>query len=212
MVFYFFLFDNFETLDLFGPVEIFGRIPDTKLHYVSLEGGMITNAQGVRIFTDQADVLPKGGILVIPGGKGTRILVKDERFLSRLSRIADSAEYVLTVCTGSALLAAAGILHGVRATSNKYAFDWVISTGSADWKRKARWVHDGKYYTASGVSAGIDMALGFMADHYGTEAARENAMRAEYLWNEDADNDPFAVRETADTEDLVKGTDFAETI
>ena len=193
MKFCFLLFDNFESLDLFGPVEIFGRIPGAELHYVSLEGGIVTSGQAARIETEKAEPLPPDGVLLIPGGMGTRALVKDQAFLAKLKELADSAAYVLTVCTGSALLAAARMLGGIRATSNKFAFDWVRSTGEAQWVGKARWVKDGKYYTASGVSAGIDMALGFVADHYGREAAAENARRAEYVWNEDPDNDPFAV-------------------
>ncbi len=192
MNYYFLLFDQFESLDLFGPVEIFGRTPDASMNYVSMEGGLIRSAQGAQIHTQKAKLLPEGSVLLIPGGMGTRPLSKDGAFLARLKELADSAEYVLTVCTGSALLAAAGILQGVRATSNKFAFEWVKSTGRAEWVGKARWVRDGKYYTSSGVSAGIDMALGFVADHYGREAAEENARKAEYLWNADAEEDPFA--------------------
>ena len=110
MKFYFLLFDNFESLDLFGPVEIFGRIPGAELHYVSLEGGIVTSGQAARIETEKAKLLPPDGVLLIPGGMGTRALVKDQAFLAKLKELADSAAYVLTVCTGSALLAAAEML------------------------------------------------------------------------------------------------------
>ena len=192
MNYYFLLFDQFESLDLFGPVEIFGGALAASMNYVSMEGGLIRSAQGAQIHTQKAELLPEGSVLLIPGGMGTRPLSKDGAFLARLKELAGSAEYVLTVCTGSALLAAAGILQGVKATSNKFAFEWVKSTGGAEWVGRARWVRDGKYYTSSGVSAGIDMALGFVADHYGREAAEENARKAEYLWNADAEEDPFA--------------------
>ena len=112
--------------------------------------------------------------------------------MARLKDLADSAANVLSICTGSALLAAAGVLVNVKATSNKYAFEWVTSTGDAVWIRKARWVHDGRFYMSSGVSAGIDMALGFVADHYGLDAAKANAQKVEYIWNEDSEVDPFA--------------------
>lgn len=191
MNFYFLLFDQFESLDLFGPVEIFGRVPDSELHYISMEGGLITSAQGAEINTLKVRVLPADSVLLILGGMGTRSLVTDNVFLSGLKELADSASYVLSVCTGSALLAAAGILSGRRATSNKYAFEWVKSTGDACWVGKARWVHDSKFYTSSGVSAGIDMALGFVADHYGKDVAEDNARKAEYIWNDNADSDPF---------------------
>ncbi|WP_412147139.1 DJ-1/PfpI family protein [Limosilactobacillus mucosae] len=192
MNFYFLLFERFETLDLFGPVEIFGRVANASLNYISLNGGVITSAQGTRILTQKAASLPANSALVIPGGRGTRPLVNDKEFLDGLAALCDSADYVLSICTGSALLAAAGILYEIKATSNKNAFDWVKGVGDAVWIRKARWVHDGRFYTSSGVSAGIDMALGFVADHYGRDAAKENARQAEYVWNDDPENDPFA--------------------
>lgn len=193
MNYYFLLFDRFETLDLFGPVEIFGRTPGAVLHYISKDGGVITSAQGAQINTLKAEKLPANSVLLIPGGMGTRPLVNDKVFLGMIRELSDSAEFVLSVCTGSTLLAASGLLKGRKATSNKYAFEWVKSTGDAEWVGKARWVHDGKFYTSSGVSAGIDMALKFVADYYGRDIAEENAKKAEYIWNDSADNDPFAL-------------------
>ena len=192
MDYYFLMFDQFETLDLFGPVEIFARTPGASLHYVSMNGGMVTSAQGTTIVTSKAETLPAESVLLVPGGQGTRRLVTDRLFLARLRELCGSVEYILSVCTGSALLAAAGILQGRKATSNKIAFDWVTAAGDAEWIKKARWVRDGNIYTSSGVSAGIDMALGFVADHYGMEAAEANARKTEYLWNRNAGDDPFA--------------------
>ncbi len=192
MNYYFLMFDQFESLDLFGPVEIFARTPDASLHYISMDGGTITSAQGAVIMTEKADILPAGSVLLVPGGMGTRPLVRDTHFLAGLRKLCGSAAYVLSVCTGSALLAAAGVLSGKKATSNKIAFTWAKDSGEAEWIRKARWVRDGNIYTSSGVSAGIDMALGFVADHYGREAAEENARRSEYVWHDNAEEDPFA--------------------
>ena len=192
MNYYFLLFDSFESLDLFGPVEILGKTPEAAMHYVSVEGGIVTSAQGARIETEKLELLPAGGVLIVPGGMGTRPLSKDAGFLASLKKLADSAEYVLSICTGSALLAAAGMLEGRRATSNKFAFDWARSTGEAEWIGKARWIRDGKFYTSSGVSAGIDMALGFVSDRFGRETAEDIARKTEYIWNDDPDNDPFA--------------------
>jgi transcriptional regulator GlxA family with amidase domain len=85
------------------------------------------------------------------------------------------------------------LLNGKNATSNKLSWDWVISQNEEVlWKSKARWVVDGKYYTSSGVSAGIDMALGFIADRLGNQAAKAVSAAIEYVWNEDKDCDPFA--------------------
>lgn len=188
----FLLFEQFETLDLFGPVEICGRHPDFQLHYISQNGGLVTSAQGVRIDTKSQQDMNVSGALVIPGGAGTRTLIKDTPFLKNLRRLSEEAAFVLSVCTGSALLAGSGVLEGKRATSNKRAFNWVVSTSDkVHWIRKARWVHDGKFYTSSGISAGMDMTLGFIRDCFGATAAERIAGRMEYIWNKDPDIDFF---------------------
>lgn len=178
------LFDNFETLDLFGPVEILGRVKEHELIYDSLKGGIVRSAQGTEIVTNRLEVLGADSVLVIPGGRATRELVKDESFLKKLFDLAQDAEYVLSICTGSALLAKAGVLNGIKATSNKKAFDWVVSVSDkVQWCRQARWVRDGKIYTSAGVSAGMDMSLGFIGDLYGMEQAEQIAQDIEYIWN-----------------------------
>lgn len=186
------LFDNFETLDIFGPIEILSRAEGNVLHYYSQNGGIVTNAQGVRILTEPVWDADEKGILVVPGGRGTRELVSDREFLCMLADYARQAEFCLSICTGSALLAACGALDGKRATSNKRAMNWVKSV-SADvkWIDKARWVSDGKFYTSSGVSAGMDMSLGFVSDTLGRTAAEEIADAIEYVWNDDPSNDIF---------------------
>ncbi len=188
------LFDDFETLDAFGPIEILGKIDEYKLKYYSLNGGVIVSAQGTSIITEKVESVSKEGILVIPGGKGTRILVNDKQFLQVLKDTAESSIYCLSVCTGSALIAKTGLLNNKKATSNKKAFDWVASINSdVNWIRKARWVVDGKYYTSSGVSAGIDMTLGFVKDRFGEQKASDIAKHIEYIWNEDCSKDLFVV-------------------
>ncbi len=187
------LFPDFETLDAFGPVEILGRPSNYLLHFVSIDGGLVRSRQGTEIATRALDSVDRTATLLVPGGMGTRSLVQEERFLARLGEAAQQADYCLTVCTGSALLAKTGLLDGRRATSNKRAMDWVVSVNPAvNWVRSARWVVDGKFYTSSGVSAGMDMTLGFLSDRLGQEAAEEAARGAEYLWNRDRDDDPFA--------------------
>ena len=99
----------------------------------------------------------------------------------------------MSVCTGSALLAATGLLNGLEATTNKRAFDWVRGTNPPVlWQGTARWTHSGKFYTSSGVSAGMDMTLGFIADVAGIDQAQVQAHRCEYLWNQDPSHDPFS--------------------
>ena len=85
------------------------------------------------------------------------------------------------------------MLKGKNATSNKMAFDWVCGNGSdIHWVKKARWVKDDKYYTSSGVSAGMDMTLGFISDIHSENTANDLCKYIEYIWNKDKDNDPFA--------------------
>jgi len=187
------LFDNFETLDIFGPVEILFREKKHVLKYYSLNGGVVTSAQGTRIETENIQTADNKGILVLPGGLGTRTLVNDKEFLMVLKTIGEQASFCLSICTGSALFAKAGLLDGKTATSNKKAFVWAMSTSNkVRWIQKARWVVDGKFYTSSGVSAGMDMALGFIRDQYGSASAKQIALDIEYVWNDDKDEDIFA--------------------
>lgn len=186
------LFNDFETLDVFGPVEVLGSINDYRLHFISVNGGAIKSKQGTEVLTQSSNDADYSGILLIPGGQGTRSLVNDCDFIEALKQIACKSTYCLTVCTGSALLAKTGLLDGRKATSNKRAFEWVKSVGSnVDWIAHARWVVDGKFYTSSGVSAGMDMSLGFITDRFGSHISSEIADAIEYIWNDDKDNDPF---------------------
>jgi putative intracellular protease/amidase len=162
------LFSDFETLDLFGPVEVFSKIEEYTIKYFSMSGGIIASGQNARIATENTDQMNHGGILVIPGGKGTRTLVNDPYFIEKLTVLVEKSKWCLTICTGSALLAKTGLLDACNATSNKMAFDWVKSNGKkVNWIYKARWVADKKYYTSSGISAGIDMSIGFIFDQLG---------------------------------------------
>lgn len=192
------LFEDFETLDVFGPVEIFGRLQEFyQVAFCSLKGGLVNNKHGVSILTECMDELKNGvGIFLIPGGHGTRQAVNDVLLVDKTKTICMTASYVFTVCTGTALLAKTGLLDGKKATSNKRAFDWVVTQGIAvDWVRKARWTKDGKFYTSAGVSAGMDMSLGFLSDMHGLEFARKVAFEIEYNWIEDMEEDNFYLQE-----------------
>lgn len=185
------LFDDFEILDAMGPVSVLGRVKDFSLQFVSFRGGRIRSQQGVVIETKPWR-LSKDSILLIPGGQGTRVLVKDLEYLDFIKNAAEGAEFVLSVCTGAALLARAGVIDGRRATSNKIAFSWVKQQGPLTvWVSLARWVRDGNVYSSSGVSAGIDMALSFVSDFYGREEAERIARAMEYIWHDRAEEDPF---------------------
>ena len=191
------LFDNFETLDVFGPVEIFGRLTNNyHVSFYSLSGGLVENTHGVSILTKAlADIENGADIFLIPGGYGTRVEVNSVLLIDKIRKISELSKYVLTVCTGTALLAKTGLLDSRKATTNKRAFDWVTTQGpNVNWVRRARWVVDDKYYTSSGVSAGMDMTLGFLQDMHGVKFAGEVAHTIEYVWREDKDEDDFCDR------------------
>lgn len=186
------LYPNFTALDAFGPVQVFGYIDEYAISYVSLHGGIVRNAQGIRIITQPMSEIEQGGILLIPGGFGSREMIKDPVFIQAIREAAQKSEYTLCVCTGSALAAEAGLLDGKQATTNKTAFAWVADNHiHVKWNREARWVADGNIYTSAGVSAGTDMALGFVRDRFGTEFAEKICRKMEYHWNADPEHDTF---------------------
>ena len=189
------LFPVFELLDVFGPAEMFGVLQSRfELVMIGPKAGPVESAQGPRVVADRAftevDTLD---VVLVPGGMGTRQEVRNEALLSWIREIATAAECVTSVCTGSALLAKAGVLDGKRATSNKWSLDWVMSQGpEVDWVRKARWVTDGKFWTSSGVSAGMDMSLALIEELHGAETASAVATGTEYDRHTDSTWDPFA--------------------
>jgi len=189
------LFDGFELLDVFGPVELFSVVPDRlAIEFIGPKAGPVASSQGVQVTTTASyhtAAIPD--IILIPGGQGTRRLVNDETFLSWLHSWATLASLVTSVCTGSAVLAAAGLLDGYRATSNKAAFQWVREQSEkVDWIARARWVQDRDRWTSSGIAAGMDMAAALLADLFGKDVAYNVTTRAELEAHEDASWDPFA--------------------
>jgi putative intracellular protease/amidase len=189
------LFSGFELLDVFGPLEMFGALPDDfSLQMVAETAGPVESRQGPKAIADIAlsDAKPYD-ILLVPGGRGTRREVDNAALIDALKRHAEASGIVATVCTGAALLARTGLLDGYKATSNKANFGWVRQQGpDVVWQPRARWVVDGKFHTSSGVSAGMDMALALIASVLGPETARGVANYAEYRWSDDANDDPFA--------------------
>lgn len=190
------LFEGFEVLDVFGPVELLSHANGVELEFVGPSAGLVRSAQGVRVecphsYTD----LSNGRIdtLLVPGGPGTRALVDDESFISWLSAVGARARLVTSVCTGSALLAKAGLLEGYRATGNKVAFEWTRTFGTTvAWQPRARWVEDRDRWTSSGVAAGMDMTAALIASLLGPDVRDGALAKAEYEAHADADHDPFA--------------------
>lgn len=187
------LFEGFETLDMFGPVEMLGASGLFTMRFYSLEGGIVTSYQGVPVQTASLDEVADPEVLLLPGGMGVYDMLENEAFIARLADLSSKARYVLSVCNGAFLYAKAGVLDGRRATTYKARMDRAEELfPQVKWERSARWTVDGKLYVSSGVSAGTDMALGFIADTYGQECAEKTARYAEYSWNSDPANDPFA--------------------
>ena len=189
------IFPGFELLDLFGPLEMFGLLKDDfDLQLIAETSDPIASNQQVRATPDiTIKVTDRFDVLFIPGGMGTRREVNNTALLDWIRTTSDSAEYVLSVCTGSLLLASAGVLDGRRATTNKAAYTKIADQyPNVDWVKQARWVEDGKFITSSGVSAGLDMSLGAIERMHNRETAEKVAMWSEYDWHSNKDWDPFA--------------------
>lgn len=189
------LFDGFQLLDVFGPLDVFGFLGDqVKIIMIGEKGEAVKSIAGPVVKLDHTFLnLPKLDIMMIPGGAGTRRAVNNITFLNAIRALAEDTANVATICTGAAILAKTGILDGRRATTNKRSYQWATSqSDQVNWIPEARWVEDGKYFTSSGVSAGIDMALGLMAKLFGRDVAENIALRAEYEWKNDPQYDPFA--------------------
>lgn len=195
------LFPGFEMLDLYGPLEMYAMHPDIfgittiaeSMDPVRASGGPSTLPEDVFANASAYD------ILLVPGGAGTRNQVENPLLLDWLTQASARARTVTSVCTGSGLLARAGVLDGHAATTNKLAFDEVARLGPrTDWRRSARWVVSGNRVTSSGVSAGIDMTLAVIERLAGAKIADEAALWAEYTRQQDAGADPFAITQEHD--------------
>jgi len=189
------LYPQFELLDVFGPVEMFGNLTGViEVTMVAQQSGPVASAQGPSVLAEYgfADC-PHLDLVMVPGGNGTLTELENPVLLDWLATRAGAAEVVMSVCSGSALLARAGVLDGRRATTNKMWFNALTPSGpNVQWVKEARWVEDGKFVTSSGVSAGMDMALAVIAKLRGEEVSKNLAVATEYEWHRDADWDPFA--------------------
>lgn len=138
---------------------------------------------------------PPLDVLLVPGGIGTRHEPNIAGAVAFIRRVFASLRYLVTICTGAGLAARAGVLDGLRATTNKTAFDETAALGPrVEWVRRARWVRadGGRVWTSSGVSAGIDVTFAWIAAVYGEEAAARTARQMEYRRVTDSEDDPFA--------------------
>lgn len=188
------VFPGFQTLDYFGPVEMFGWLPaEFDIRVVAEQPEPISSRNGQQLVVDHTfDEGAQYDMVLVPGGPGTPIEKRNPIINQWLREVSANAQIVMGVCTGSALLGVAGVLDGLSATTNKIDFDWTLPYApDVNWVREARWIEDGKFFTSSGVSAGMDMSLAVIARLLGDAIARDVARNAEYIWNSDPTSDPF---------------------
>ncbi|MBQ0878459.1 DJ-1/PfpI family protein [Streptomyces sp. RT42] len=174
------LFDRFTALDAVGPYETLGRLPDAETVFVAEQAGPVrTDTGNLALTADRtlADV-PAPDIVVVPGGPGQTPQMENAALLDWLRAADATSTWTTSVCTGSLLLAAAGLLKGRRATSHWLALDLLGRFGAEPTGERV--VTDGKYVTAAGVSSGIDMGLTLLGRIAGDDHARAVQLLTEY--------------------------------
>ena len=173
------LYPRFTQLDFTGPFEVLARLPNARCILASVDGGELAADRGLKFAgLTPLDLVQTCDLLCVPGGFGTVEAIEDARYLAALRRLGARARYVTSVCTGSLLLAAAGLLRGRRA-----ACHWAWREQLAEFgvtPDPARVVRDGNVFTGGGVTAGIDMALEVMAEIAGRDHAETVQLALEY--------------------------------
>ena len=174
------IFDGLTALDAIGPYEVLSRLPGAELEFVAAEPGIKRTDTGVLglAAAKSIDEVPSPEIVLVPGGEGNRPLMKDDRVLGWLRGAHETTRWTTSVCTGSLVLGAAGILEGKRATSHWAYRDALREFGAEPVAE--RFVEDGKVVTAAGVAAGIDMALHLSTLVAGPEVAQAIQLGIEY--------------------------------
>jgi putative intracellular protease/amidase len=174
------IFDRLTALDAVGPYEVLSRLPGARVRFVAAEPGLKRTETEMLALNADATLaeFPDPEIVVVPGGFGTRELMHDQTVLDWLRRAHKTSQWTTSVCTGSLLLAAAGILDGLEATTHWMALDMLAEYGAKPVGRRV--VEQGKVITAAGVSSGIDMALTLAARVAGEDIAQAIQLAIEY--------------------------------
>ena len=174
------LFDQFTALDAVGPYEVLSRLPEARVEFVAKEPGPVRTDNGMLVMTAERslDDLPRPDVVMFPGGRGTRPLMEDEDVLGWVRTAHETSAWTTSVCTGSLVLAAAGILEGLEATTYWSQLETLERYGAKATGRRV--VEQGKVITAAGVSSGIDMALLLAARIAGDEVAQALQLAIEY--------------------------------
>lgn len=175
------LYPGFTALDFIGPYEILRSLPDAEMRFVWHETGPIAADSAVLLVgaTHTFDETPSPDVIVVPGGPATMEHCRDEVVLDWLRRAHQTTTWTTSVCTGSLLLAAAGLLEGRRATSHWSALPMLKAFGVMPVGDQ-RVVHEGKLVTAAGVSAGLDMAMWLAGEIAGEAKAKVIQLVIEY--------------------------------
>jgi transcriptional regulator GlxA family with amidase domain len=173
------IFPKLAALDAIGPYEVFRSVPGWEVSFVGLEKGTIRAEGGLGLSVDLTlEEVGEVDAVLVPGGEGNRPLLADERVLAWLREVDARTRWTISVCTGSLVLGAAGLLEGKRATGN-----WLFLDRLAEYGAEAvggRYVEDGKLVTAAGVTAGLDMALHLVAREASPEVAQAVQLGLEY--------------------------------
>ena len=173
------IFPGLTQLDMTGPYEVLARLPNTKVHLVAHTMAPVKTDRGMEIVpTVTIADCPPLDLVMVPGGPGQQDLMEDEVALEFLRKQAAGAKYVTSVCTGSLVLGAAGLLMVKRATSHWAAIDHLKALGAIPVSQRV--VMDGNVITGAGVASGIDFALAVAAILEGEEVARQIQLQIEY--------------------------------
>lgn len=175
----FILYPRLTQLDFTGPYEVLARVPNTESVIASKDGGTLRTELGLT-FTDLralADI-DRADMIIVPGGPGQTEAMLDPEFMAEVKRLGEGAKYVTSVCTGSLILGAAGLLMGKRAGSHWAYRDLLSAFGAIP--DDARVVRDGTTITGGGVTAGIDIALTIAAEIAGEDTAKMIQLAIEY--------------------------------
>jgi cyclohexyl-isocyanide hydratase len=175
----FLLYPNLTQLDLTGPYEVLARAPDAKTHLIWKTHAPVISDRGLAIMptTTFADCPPLD-MICVPGGPGQVDLMEDQDVLSFLNDVARNVKLITSVCTGSLVLGAAGLLKGYRATSHWSSIDQLALLGADPVEERVVW--DRNRVTGAGVTSGIDFALTVVAEVYGRDVAENIQLQIEY--------------------------------
>lgn len=202
------IFPGFELLDVYGPMDMWSNvnlvpsqlwgdkknIVGVNLVTIAAEKGNIPSHGGIKTVADFSyNDSPTLDYLIVPGGWGAVPLVEDVATLNWINDQAKEADIVMSVCNGASLLAAAGVLDGLKATTNKLLWNEATSPGpKVDWVKEARWIDLGNIITSSGIAAGMDMTYALITRLYGEDVATWLMLWTEYEPHKESTWDPFA--------------------